>query len=54
MYWRGVRVWRLSHGARATSDLLAAPYLPEEQAGQPELQRLSHPPLQLVSQLSSQ
>ena len=22
MYWRGVRVWRLSHGAQATSDLL--------------------------------
>ena len=27
MYWRGVRVWRLSHGARATSDLLCGAVL---------------------------
>ena len=31
-------VWRLGHGARATSDVLAALYLPEEQAEQPVLQ----------------
>ena len=35
-------VWRLGHGARATSDVLAALYLPEGQAEQSVLQLESH------------
>ena len=46
-------VWRLGHGAcGATSDVLAALYLPEGQAEQPVLQLESHEAN--VSQLESQ